>query len=139
MTGRYILDACALLALLRDETGADIVAGIINDSNIGTALVSIHKANLLEVYYDVYRTAGKAKADDVISKIKSQPIKIISEISDALFEEAGRLKALYKVSFADIFALAEASVSKAILLTADHHEMDKVEQNEPAIKFQWIR
>jgi predicted nucleic acid-binding protein len=64
---------------------------------------------------------------------------VLADISDELFVEAGRLKSLYKVSFADTFALATASVSGGILLTADHHEMDKVEQIEPGIKFRWIR
>ena len=49
----YILDACALLALLRDEPGADIVANAINAANNGEAEIIMHKANLLEVYYDL--------------------------------------------------------------------------------------
>jgi hypothetical protein len=46
---------------------------------------------------------------------------------------------MYKVSFADTFALATASITDAFLLTADHHEMDRIEQVEPDIKFLWIR
>ncbi|MDR0999511.1 MAG: PIN domain-containing protein [Clostridiales bacterium] len=135
----YILDACALLALLRDEPGADVVANIINDANVGEASISMHKANLLEVYYERRRVVGKVKADLFLTEFKKQPITIIPDISDALFEEAGRLKSLYKISFADTFALAAASISGGIFLTADHHEMDKVEQSEPNIKFMWIR
>ena len=86
MTDQYILDACALLALLRDETGADIVADIINQANNNDLVVSMHKANLLEVYYDIYRTAGKMKADEVItviikSQVQSQNILEISILS----------------------------------------------------------
>jgi predicted nucleic acid-binding protein len=75
----------------------------------------------------------------IVAEIKGRPITILSDISDAIFEEAGRLKASYKVSFADTFALATASVTDATLLTADHHEMDAVEQNEQNIKFHWVR
>ncbi|MCL2003325.1 MAG: PIN domain-containing protein [Oscillospiraceae bacterium] len=139
MTRRYVLDACALLALLRDEEGADMVAGVINAANAGEADAAIHKANLLEVYYDVYRFAGKAKADEIIREIKACPISVISDISDALFEEAGRFKASYNISFADTFALATASVTGAALLTTDHHEMDRIEQTEQTVKFQWVR
>jgi predicted nucleic acid-binding protein len=139
MTGRYVLDACALLALLRDESGADVVADIINAANNGEIDLSMHKANLLEVYYDIYRSVGKEKADEVMAEIKGRPIIILSDISDAIFEEAGRLKASYKVSFADTFALATASVTDAALLTTDHHEMDAIEQNEQGIKFHWVR
>ncbi|MCL2776059.1 MAG: type II toxin-antitoxin system VapC family toxin [Oscillospiraceae bacterium] len=136
---KYVLDACALLAMLHNEDGADLVADIINAANNGEANLSMHKANMLEVYYDIYRSVGKIKADEIISELKKRPITIISDISDGLFEEAGRLKSLYKISFADVFALATASVTGAALLTADHHEMDKIEQSEPNIKFHWVR
>jgi predicted nucleic acid-binding protein len=139
MTPRYVLDACALLALLRDEPGADIVADVINAANAGDADISMHKANLLEVYYDIYRSISKEKADEVMNEIKGCPITVISEISDIIFEEAGRFKASYKVSFADTFAIATASVMNAALLTADRHEMDEVEKTEQGIKFQWVR
>jgi PIN domain nuclease of toxin-antitoxin system len=134
-----VLDACALLALLRNETGADIVADAINEANYKTKLLSMHKANMFEVYYDIFRIAEKTIADKVIAKVKKSPIQIIPDISDCLFEEMGRLKPLYKISFADTFALATASINKAQLITADHHEMDIIEQNEPNIKFLWIR
>jgi predicted nucleic acid-binding protein len=48
-------------------------------------------------------------------------------------------KANLKVSFADTFAIATASVTNAALLTTDHHEMDEVEKIEQGIKFQWVR
>ena len=139
MTERYVLDACALLALLNNEKGADVVADVINAANNDKTSISMHKANLLEVYYDVFRSVSKSKADEVFGEIKNSPVNVISEISDAVFEEAGRLKALHKISFADTFALATASVNNATLLTADHHEMDKVKMIEKDFKFLWIR
>jgi len=135
---KYVLDACALIALLRDEQGADIVADALNSASEGKAEVIIHKANLLEVYYDLYRTLGKDKADDILSKIKERPILINAEITDEIFNEAGRLKATHKISFADSFVLAQAFVSGGELLTSDHHEFDIIEGNEPII-FSWIR
>jgi hypothetical protein len=41
--------------------------------------------------HDIYCFAGKPRADRIMSEIKARPIRIISDISDALFEEAGRL------------------------------------------------
>ena len=41
----YVLDACALLALLRNEPGADIVADTLNAANNGDA--TAHIANTL--------------------------------------------------------------------------------------------
>ena len=71
---KYVFDACALLTLLRDEQGADIVADVLNSANVGQSEVIMHKANLLEVYYDLYRTLGKNKANEVLRKIMECPI-----------------------------------------------------------------
>jgi len=133
-----ILDACALLALLRNEQGADIVAAAINSTNNGETVIIMHKVNLLEVYYDLYRTLGKEKAVEIMSEIKKRPITINAEITDEIFYEAGRLKALYKISLADSFALAQALVLGGELLTSDHHEFDSIERLEPIV-FRWIR
>ena len=116
----YILDACATIALLHDEAGGDKVASTINEAYKGEATITMNKLNLLEVYYDVYRSRGKEQADLMLTELKKRPVLINSEISDEIFAEAGRLKASYKISLADSIALAEASVSNAVLLTADH-------------------
>ena len=134
----YVLDACALLALLRNEPGADIVAAAFNATNHSDSEIIINKVNLLEVYYDLYRTVGKYIAGDILSEIKKRPLTINTEISDEIFIEAGRLKALYKISLADSFALAQALVSDGELLTSDHHEFDPLVECEP-IAFHWIR
>ena len=55
-----------------------------------------------------------------------------------LFAEAGRLKASYKISFADSFALAQTIVSGGELLTSDRHEFEVIEGKED-IRFVWIR
>jgi predicted nucleic acid-binding protein len=135
---RFVLDACALLALLRDEEGADIVADAINSASIGESEIIMHKANLLEVYYDIFRSLGESEAVRILDEIHKRPIIINSEITNEIFAHAGKLKASYKISFADSFALAQSIVSGGELLTADHHEFDPIEGNEP-IRFFWIR
>jgi predicted nucleic acid-binding protein len=138
MSVRYILDACALIALLKDEAGAEEVSAIFNEAFRGEALIFMNKINLLEVYYDVYRSANKETADNVVFELANRPIAVVSEISDSVFAEAGRLKATYKISLADSIALAEASVSGGSLVTADHHEFDSIEKREN-MHFHWIR
>ena len=134
----YILDACALIAILKDETGADKVAAAINAANNGEATILMNKLNLLEVYYDIYRSRGKEQANIMLSELKKRPVIINAEINDEIFAEAGKLKASYKISLADSIALAEASVSGGALLTADHHEFDIIDR-QGKIKIQWIR
>jgi len=135
---QFVLDACALLAILKKEPGADKVISVLEAADKGTDSITINKINLLEVYYKVYRIQGKERANHIISEVKKRRLEINQEISDALFKEAGRLKATYKISFADSIALAQALILKAELVTADHHEFDTIEKNEP-IRFLWIR
>ena len=134
----YVLDACALIAVLYSETGADVVKMAFEEADKGFAKIVIHKANLLEVYYEAYRHRGKDDANSMLLELKKRPLNINSEISDEFFAQAGRLKATYKISFADSFALAQAIVSDGWLLTSDHHEFDVIDDNEN-INFAWVR
>ena len=138
MKQTYILDACALIAMLREEHGMDIVVRLLERASRREISLLISKVNLLEVYYDTYKQAGRDRADKVLAEIKRSPIRIINEVSDRVLQEAGRLKVSYKVSLADAFALAEAVTRDGVLVTADHHEFDVVEMNEP-IQFLWFR
>ena len=135
---KFIFDACSFIALIENEEGADKVESIIERTEKNECLAFIHKINLLEVYYGIYREVNKLKADKEINKIKESPVKIIDKISDKVFKEAGRLKVKYKISIADSIALAEAKTRKAKIVTSDHHEFDIIEQKEK-IDFYWIR
>ena len=138
MTPLYVLDACAMLAVLSKEQGADKVAELYRKAATGEIKLIMHKLNLLEVYYDLSRSYGKERADGFIADIKQSAVAINHEITDEIFEEAGRLKASYKISLADSFALAQAIVSGGILVTCDHHEFDVIEKKEN-VDFAWIR
>ena len=127
-----------MIALLQEEPGADKVAAVLNSADNGEGEIVIHKVNFLEVYYDAYRSRGKVQANLMWTEFKRLPVSINAEISDEIFTEAGRLKASYNISFADSFALAQAIVFNGELLTADHHEFDVIEGNEP-VKFLWVR
>ena len=135
---KYVLDACAMLAVLSDEPGAEVVEDIYKKAAIGEVLLAINKLNLLEVYYDLVRAYGNARADEILDEIKRLPIVVYHEISDDVFKEAGRLKAFYRISLADSIALAQTMSLNGELLTADHHEFDVIEGCEP-ISFKWIR
>ncbi len=134
----YVLDACALIALLRGEPGADRVAAVFDAAHKKSATIVINKINLLEVYYDTYRTHGEKQAELMMANLKKGPVSVNSEISDDIFAEAGRLKATYKISLADSIALAQTLAVDGELLTADHHELGKLDGKEK-IRFSWIR
>jgi hypothetical protein len=46
----FILDACALIAFLNDEEGADIVENLLDRSVSGEDTISMSIVNLLEIY-----------------------------------------------------------------------------------------
>ena len=138
----YVLDACALIALLKGEHGGDKVLAVYEKADKGNATIIINKVNLFEVYYEFYRNDGKEYAEKILDRIIQSPIIKILETTYDVFKEAGYWKTSkkYKISFADSFALAQAVVLGGLLMTADHHEFDIIEQfGEENITFYWIR
>ena len=135
----YILDACALLAFLKNEEGADTVSGLFDRAERGEITLGMNAANLIEVYYDRIRMVGSGQADTVISDIYDLfPIAIIETIDSAIVREAARLKAAGKMSFADTILVATAICTGAAVVTCDHVELEQVERQEH-IPFLWIR
>jgi predicted nucleic acid-binding protein len=134
----YVLDSCALIAMFYKEPGGQVVSDLLARARTNLVHIKMSKVNLLEFYYDSLRQQGKAGAQDGMALVNDSPIQIIPWLSDEVFEEAGRLKAAYKISLADSIALAEARTQNASLVTCDHHEFDPLEQSEP-ISFLWIR
>jgi PIN domain nuclease of toxin-antitoxin system len=53
-----VLDACALIAFLNDEPGANVVATILKE----VPSVEMSAVNLLEIAYDTIRTSGDSNA-----------------------------------------------------------------------------
>jgi predicted nucleic acid-binding protein len=115
------MDACALIASIAGEDGAKNVHEMLNSAFDGGISIIMNKINLLEVYYDIYRTYGQENALKFLNDIKSILIEINSETSDNLLKEAGRFKVTYKISLADSIVLAEAKINSAAIITADHH------------------
>lgn len=137
MSKIFVLDACALIAILKNEDGANRVAAAYQKAESSEAKIIMNRVNLLEVYYGFYHDKGKEYAEKIMAGIE-QSIISISEFDKVVFSEAGRLKATYKVSLADSIVLAQALVTGGELMTADHHEFDVLEGREP-ISFHWIR
>lgn len=137
MCNIFVLDACALIVVVRNEDGADIVAEAYKKAAKGEVKLLLNRVNLLEVYYDFYRYRGKLYADDFVEAVRRSDVQIC-EFDEIIFNHAGRLKAMHKVSLADSIALAQTIAVNGALMTCDHHEFDAIEGKEP-IKFMWIR
>jgi len=138
MKMNYVLDACALIAAIKQEDGALIVAELYEDAMRGDINIFINKVNLLEVYYGFRRDHGKEYAEKILNSVVESVVEV-SDINMDVLVEAGRIKSEYRrLSLADSIALAEAYVRGGFIVTADHHEMDKLD-NAGLVKFMWIR
>jgi predicted nucleic acid-binding protein len=125
----YVLDACAIIAFLDKEEGAEIVNGLFEQAAAGEITLFVHAVNLTEVYYDrLY--ACPSLADEILDKLYNAPLTVLDAISPAFLKEAGKMKRRYKPSLADCFALAAAVLVNATLVTADHHDLERVEKAE---------
>jgi len=122
----YILDACAMIAFLRKEPGADLVRRVIVDSaNVCYA----HAINLCEVYYDFWRVGGKSAAEQSIEDLLLFGIIEQNDFDTDFWKEVGRVKADNRASLADCCAIVLAIKLAGIVLTSDHGEFDKIAQD----------
>ncbi len=120
----YVFDACAVIALLHAESGAEEV-GVLLET--GQRRV-IHAINLCETYYDLVRRLGSAAARPILEDVLQEiGFEVYSELPSSLWQKAGDFKALLRrLSLADCFAMALTLQENGIFVTADHHEFDPV-------------
>ena len=91
----YILDANTLNALTKQEKGAEILAGIIDNSH---NRVFIHAINLCEVYYGFKRESGKIFVSKVINDILKTKITLREDIDLEFWKQVGDFKSDFKES-----------------------------------------
>jgi predicted nucleic acid-binding protein len=131
----HCLDACAVIAYLRQEAGAEVLKEIIERPN---SLLAMHVCNLGEVYYDFFRADGRAAAQTAWANALALPLALRRDADDAFIQRVGVVKVTEHVSFADAFALALAERLHVPLLTTDHHEFDAIEP-KGIFRFLWLR
>jgi predicted nucleic acid-binding protein len=134
----YVLDACSLVAIYKNEQGADKIGALIEEASTGQIIVYINIVNLIEVDYLFDRIYGREKADRILEEVYGMPIHIIDTIDNAIFSETSRLKAKYAIPLGDSIGLATAIKMKGAFVTADHSDFSKIEEAEH-IPFFWFR
>jgi PIN domain nuclease of toxin-antitoxin system len=118
-----VLDACAIIAFLQDENGADLVESASN----GESCLA-HAVNLCEVYKDCLSRGNSRKvADELLYDLASIGLETLTDMDEEFWKQAAVLKAeVRQVSYADCFALATARRVNGVLFTSDHHEFDQI-------------
>jgi len=131
----YLLDACALIALLNDEAGAERVEAIVT----GDIPVYMSAINALEVAYDAVRRSGDNNSAAVTLHVVSNAnVVILWALTETEWLAAARWKARGRLSLADAIALAIAETRNLKLVSADHHELDPLEA-QGLIQVEWLR
>jgi PIN domain nuclease of toxin-antitoxin system len=106
-----VLDAWAILALLRDEPAAVRVEDAIRSGSVASWI------NLGEVIYNEADRVGLDRAQSAVARLTDL---VRCEEPDAdLIRSAAVVKATHRVSYADGFAVATAERHRLPLLTGD--------------------
>jgi uncharacterized protein len=134
---RFVLDACALIAYLNDEPGADGVADLLERAQQGRAHLYVAAVNIYEVYYDCLKRDA-AQAKQLVEDVYGLPISVVEALDRPLMVAAGWFKVAYRVSLADSVALGLAQELNARFVSTDHHELDRIERDGKA-PLHWLR
>jgi predicted nucleic acid-binding protein len=116
MSLRIVFDAYAILAVLENETGAQIVAEILTNKQKEIFLSVI---NLGEVYYILLKRNSDNAAEEVLESIFMEEALTVVEAPWQRVKKAAKIKSEGGLSYADAFALALAKELQAPLVTGD--------------------
>lgn len=112
----FVLDTSALLAFMTGEDGADQVEKILLGKENRAFIPWVV---LFEVYYITKRTRGEKEADRRFVLIKELPASILWQMEEPEVLTAARIKAQFRISFADSIIAATAFRLDAILVHKD--------------------
>lgn len=115
---KYVLDSFAVLAFLGGEAGMERVQAVLQAAKRGQASVHMSSICLGEVLYITERERGLSVAQKILAAIEQMPIDIL-DATRARVLAAAHIKANYRVSYADAFAVAAAQEIGAAVLTGD--------------------
>lgn len=117
----YVLDANAMIAVLKGEPGADVVERLLTPK--GTVAYA-HAVNVCEVFYGFLRGGTEAEAQDALADIRALGVQTRADMDEQFWQQIGRIKASHRLSLADAFAVALTQRVSGELITSDHHELD---------------
>jgi len=134
MPAAQVLDSHALLALLRDEPGAEAVATILEKAGQRDQPVHMTEVNYAEVQYTIRRKDGDEAWQTIAGELLAAPIQF-HPADRRLADLAAEFKARFKLSLADAFAAALAKEKKAELVTGD----PEFKALEKEMKITWLK
>lgn len=114
----YVLDSFAVLAYLEGEYGMARVQEILQLAQRGRAQACMSVINLGEVIYITERERGLPQAQHVLAVVEQLPITQLDATRERVLA-AAHIKANWRISYADAFAVAAALEMKGVVITGD--------------------
>lgn len=130
---KFVMDSFAMIAYFEDEPGAGKVAEILGLLMDRKAKGFMSIINWGEIYYCTMRIQGMEGAENVLTQFNKYPIQLVEADRDLTYQ-AAKLKATYRIAYADCFAAALSLRLKSPVVTGDP-EFKKLKDQ---ISIQWI-
>jgi ribonuclease VapC len=130
---KYVLDSFAMIAFFEDEVGSEPVSKLLRKVAKQKIRAYMTVINWGEMYYCTARVQGEDAAERVLRQFNKYGIQLV-EADQGLTYEAAKLKARFKIAYADCFAAALSSKLKATLVTGD----PEFRELETDVSIQWI-
>jgi predicted nucleic acid-binding protein len=130
----HVVDASALIAYFKEESGYKRFAGLLADEE---NVLAIHIVNLCEVYYSYYRSDGPEQAEEVWAKAISF-LRVLEKADESFMKRVGRWKATQGIPLGDAFAAATAENDAVPLVTTDHMDFDPIAESG-ILQIEWLR
>ncbi|MBC8232215.1 PIN domain-containing protein [bacterium] len=128
----YVLDTSAILALIEDEEGADVVFDLLEKSGAGNIVIFVSFMSFMEVYYITLREHDETEAQVRLQLMNSMPILRVDS-NETLGILASQFKVSYHLSNADAWIAALAKDRNAIWVHKDP-EFEQVEMEINVLK-----
>ena len=122
----YILDASAILALIKKEKGYKKVDASLDEASPPF----IHAINKLEVEYKLKQIYSPKGAKDLLEWIEETPIVTAEFLGKEITDYARYLKTNYPLSLGDSIGLGFSKFMNLPFLTADRHELLPISKKE---------
>lgn len=127
-----VLDACAVLAYLNDEAGADVVERLLTSEDEITLL---HAVNYVEIHYISVRRLGTTGAEGVERDIQDLGITVRRDMDVDICRAAAEMRVIVldaerggRGSLADSFCAALAEREECRVVTSDGKDFEPIER-----------
>jgi len=122
----YVLDTSALLTMIEDEAGADVVQTLLEQARTEDIAILLSFMSFMEVYYITLQERGLEEALARIDLMTALPVLRV-ESTESLSTLAAEIKAMHRLSVADAWIAALAKERGAVLVHKDP-EFEQVEK-----------